>query len=123
MSMDTYRLLADTICVKFPSTPVHRRSDPAAFPHSLPLDHTATFFEYVVVDGKRYYASRLVGWNKSSFVHVVIPGSSPTDAYGEMLEVFQFDQDFRQAGCPMWFAHVRWFKPWSGERESIWDNL
>jgi hypothetical protein len=121
--METYRLLADMICLRFPLTPVHRRSDRPGFPNSLPLDHSATFFEYVVVDGKRYYASRMVGWNKSSFVHVMIPGTSSNDAYGEILEVFQFDQDFRRAGCPLWLAHIRWFRPWSGEREGIWDNL
>lgn len=123
MSTETYRQLADTICLRFPSTPIHRRSDRAVLPGSLPLDYSATFFEYVVVDGKRYYASRMVGWNKSSFVHVVIPGTSLTDACGEILEVFQFDQDFRQAGCPLWLARVRWFRPWSGEHEGIWDNL
>lgn len=91
MSSDTYRLLADTICLRFPSTPVHHRSDRAVLPNSLPLDHAATFFKYLIVDGKQYYTSRKVGWNKSSFVHIFIPGPSPMDAYGEILEVFQFD--------------------------------
>ena len=121
MSSDTYRLLAETICLCFPSTPVHRHSDRAVNPHSLPLDRNATFFEYVVVDGKRYYASRTVGWSKSSFVHVVIPGPTVIDAHGEVLEIFQFDQDFRRSGTPLWLARVRWFKAWTGERESTWD--
>jgi hypothetical protein len=103
--------------------PVHRHSDRPVVSNSLPLDHTAMFFKYVIVDSKQYYASCVVGWNKSSFVHIVVPVPSLTDAYGEILKVFQFDQDFCQAGCPLWFARIRWFKPWSRECESIWDNL
>jgi hypothetical protein len=123
LSLDTYHLLADTICLRFPSTPVHCCSDHTVFPNSLPLDHTAIFFEYVIVDGKRYYTSHMTGCNKSSFIHVVIPGPFLMNAYGEILEIFQFDQDFRQTGCLVWFAHIRWFKSWSGEREGVWDNL
>jgi hypothetical protein len=103
--------------------PVHCRSDRAVAPNSLPLEHIATFFEYVVVNGKRFYASRTVGWNKSSLVHAVIPGPIPKDAYGEVLEILQINQDFRNTGTPLWFARVRWFKPWCGERDQIWDNL
>jgi hypothetical protein len=52
MSLDMYRLLANTICFRFPSTPVHCHSDNPVFPDSLPLKHTALFFNYIVVDGK-----------------------------------------------------------------------
>src|SRR6266576_1864279 len=100
MSSETYRLLAHTICVRYPATPVHCRSVHAVTPNSLPLDHTAIFFEYVVVDGKRFYASLTVGWNKSSLVHVIIPGPFPVDAYGEVLKILQIDQDFRNMGHP-----------------------
>ncbi len=91
MSSDTYRLLAETICHCFPSTPVHHHLDWAVNPHSVLLNHTATFFEYVIVDGKRYYASCTVGWSKSSFIHVVIPGPTMIDAHREVLEIIQFD--------------------------------
>jgi len=94
MSSDTYRLLAKTICCCFLSTPVHHHSDWAVNPHGVPLNCTATFFEYVIVDGKRYYASRTVGWSKSSFIHIMIPGPTTIDAHGEVLEIIQFDQDF-----------------------------
>lgn len=123
MSSDTYRFVANTICSRFPSTPVHCRSDNPVHPNSLPLERTAVFFDYVVVDGKRYHASRTVGCNRSSFVHVLIPGPCPVDAYGELLEVFQFNQDFRHIGSSIQLAHVRWFRPWTEERECIWDDL
>ena len=87
MSSDTYQLLAETICHCFPSTPVHCRSDWAVNPHSVLLDHTATFFEYVIVDGKRYYTSHMVGWSKLSFVHIMIPGPTAINAHGEVLEI------------------------------------
>jgi len=123
MSSETYHLLAHTICSRYPATPVHCRSDHTVTPNSLPLTHTAIFFEYVVVNGKRYYASRTVGWNTSSLVHVVIPGPFPKDAYGEVLEILQIDQDFRNTGRPLWLARIRWLKPWCGERDRIWDDL
>src|SRR6266852_5186289 len=123
MSSETYRLLVHTICKRYPTTPVHCRSDHTIFPNSLPLEHTAIFFEYVVVSGKRFYASRTVGWNKSSLVHVIIPGPLPKDAYGEVLKILQIDQDFRKTGHPLWFTRMHWFKPWHGERDSIWDTL
>jgi hypothetical protein len=123
MSSDTYRLLAHTISDRFPSRPIHCRSDRAVTPSSIPLEITTTFFEYVVVNGKRFHASRTVGWNKSSLVRAVIPGPIPKDAHGEVLEILQINQDFQNTGCPLWFARMRWFKPWYGERDQIWDNL
>jgi len=123
MSSETYRLLANVINLRYTLTPVHCRSDSPLHPNSLPLERNATFFEYVVVDGKRHYASRTVGKSGSSFVHVTIPGSPSIEAYGEVLEIFRFDQDFRQIGCPSWFARLRWLKPWLGERQRLWDEL
>lgn len=122
MLSDTYRLLANEICLRYPLTPVHCRSDAIVASNSLPLDRKAIFFDYVVVNGKRYYASWTVGWNKSSFVRVLIPGSSPVTAYGELLEIFQFSQDFGQTECPLWLAWVRWLTPWNGDCDSIWDT-
>ncbi|KAG2046439.1 hypothetical protein BDR06DRAFT_977475 [Suillus hirtellus] len=49
----------------------------------LPLDCNTTFFDYMIIDGKRYHGSRTVGYNHSSFVHVAIPGPTATQhAYG-----------------------------------------
>jgi hypothetical protein len=123
MSSETYRLLAYTLCLRYPATPVHCRSDRALTPNSLPLEHTAIFFEYIVIDGKRFYASQTVGCNKSSLIHVVVPGPFPTDAYGEVLEILQINQDFQNKGYPLWLTRVRWLKPWCGERNHIWDDL
>jgi hypothetical protein len=123
MSTETYRLLAHTICCRYPLTPVHCRSDQAIVPHSLPLDQNATFFDYVIINSRRYYGSRTVGSNRSSFVHVAIPGPVVQHAYGEVLEIFQFNQNFRDADTPLWLARLRWFVPWNGEREKVWEDL
>ncbi|KAG0694715.1 hypothetical protein DFH29DRAFT_1006099 [Suillus ampliporus] len=117
MTLETCRLLAKTICLRSPLTPVHCRSDRPVVSHSTPLNREATFFDYVVIKGKRYYASRTVGYNSSSLVHAIMPnlhGEGSREAYGEVLEVFQLDQDIHFAGQSMWFAHMRWFKPWRG---------
>lgn len=125
MTLEMGRLLARTICFRSPLTPVHCRSDRPLVPHSIPLGREATFFDYVVVKCKRYYASRTVGSNSSSLVHAVIPdlhGDGYRDAYGEVLEVFQFDQDIHFTGESMWFARMRWFKPWD-HSSTCWDDL
>ena len=119
MLSETYHLLAHALRIRYPATPIHCRSDRVLVPNSLPLKHSAVFFEYVIINGKRFYTSQTVGWNKSSLVHVVIPGPVPKDAYGEVLEILQIDQDFRNTGRPLWFAQIRWFKPWCGERDQI----
>ena len=107
MSSDTYRLVAETICLQFPMTPVHCRSDCPLFPNSIPLNKSATFFEYVIVEGKRYHASRMIGTAKSSLAHVVIPGPSPVDTFGEVLrskdlkvQLAQSDIEWRRVSYP-----------------------
>ncbi|KAG2351109.1 hypothetical protein BDR07DRAFT_1502581, partial [Suillus spraguei] len=109
MTTDTYRLLAQTLCFRYPLAPVY-----------CLCDRTAIFFDYVVIKGKRYYASRTVRSNRSSFVHVVIPADNPIHLYGEVLEIFQVDQSWRRHVQSLWFAHVRWFKPWQGDAGVVW---
>ncbi len=123
MLSETYHLLAHTICLWYPATPVHCRPNCAIRPNSLPLDHTATFFNYVVIEDKCFYTSCTVSWNRSSLVHVVIPGCSPKDAYGEVLELLQIDQDFWHTGYLLWLAWMHWLKLWCGEQDQIWNEL
>jgi hypothetical protein len=61
---------------------------------------TRSFFDYVVIGSKRYHASRTVGTNHSSLVHVVIPGTTTIHAYSEVLEIFQFIR-----GSATWMTH------------------
>ncbi|KIJ11914.1 hypothetical protein PAXINDRAFT_15245 [Paxillus involutus ATCC 200175] len=126
MTNNTYQLLAQTICFQSPETPVHCRSNCPVVPHSLPLNREATFFDYVTVKGKRYYASRSVRVKSSSLVQVGLPHADReriTYAHGEITEIFQFDQDIHHKNESMWFARMRWFKSWTGERDDIWDKF
>ncbi|KIK33735.1 hypothetical protein CY34DRAFT_26988 [Suillus luteus UH-Slu-Lm8-n1] len=73
-------------------TDAHCHMDHLLLSHSLPLNQQAIFFNYVVLCGKRYYASWTTGSNHLSFIHVIIPNNgSPCHVYGEILEIFQFE--------------------------------
>ena len=123
MSSNTYQLVIKAICSQFLLTPVHCWSEHPIFPNSLPLERTATFFKYIVIGGKHYYALCAVGTNKSSFTHIVIPGLSLANIYSEVLEFIQVNQQIQQNGCPLWFIWMWWFKAWAGECEQLWDDL
>ncbi|KAL4079177.1 hypothetical protein J3A83DRAFT_4185270 [Scleroderma citrinum] len=56
---------------------------------------------------KQFHASRAVGTHWSSLVHVRVPGQVVTDAYGEILKIFQGDwrmtwDDFSSLGVCLW---------------------
>ncbi|KAF8834357.1 hypothetical protein BDN67DRAFT_1016592 [Paxillus ammoniavirescens] len=123
LSSDTYRALARTLCFRYPQTPAHCRYEHAVVPHSVPLNPQATFFDYVIVDGKWFYASRSVGTNKASLVHTVTPGPTIMHAYGELLEIFQVDQSFSDGARTLWFARMRWFKAFEGVYDGIWKDF
>ena len=123
---ETYKLLADTINLCTPETLVHCHNYRPLAAHSIPLDRNATFFDYVIVDGRKYHASRTTGSRNSSLVHIVIPnksGGPAINAYGEILEIFCFDQDIHYAGESMFFIRMCWFRHWEGEKEDIWYTL
>lgn len=116
MSTETYRLLARTLSSLFPDTPVHCQSQRPINARSIPLDQTATFFDYAVLNGSRYYASRATGSNRSSLVEV---GIGHDIKFGELLEIFEFDQG--KTGSPLRFGRMRWFKESTGPHEPVWD--
>ncbi|KIK81093.1 hypothetical protein PAXRUDRAFT_35984 [Paxillus rubicundulus Ve08.2h10] len=116
MTTDTYELLAQMICLQSPQTPMHCRYNCPIVPHSLPLNREATFFDYVTVKGKRYYASRSIGTKSSSLVQVGLLHQNDPGimyAYGKMMEFFQFDQDIHHKDESMWFARMWWLKSWT----------
>ncbi|KIO11444.1 hypothetical protein M404DRAFT_127581, partial [Pisolithus tinctorius Marx 270] len=122
-SSETYRLLARTLNARFPLSPVHCQHERPTTPRSIPLNPNGIFYDYVVINGKRFHASRAVGTHRSSLVHVMIPGQVPTHGYGEILEIFQLDQPLHDGKQRLWFAHMRWFKPYHGNQRTIWDDL
>ena len=73
-SLETYLLLACALNACFPLSPVHCQHKRPASLHSVPLNLKGIFYDYVVIDGKRFHASRAVSTQRSSLVHVRIPG-------------------------------------------------
>jgi hypothetical protein len=127
LSSESYRLLAHTLCVRYPLMPIHCRYDQPRIAHSMPLNTTATFFDYVIVDGKRFCALRSVGTNHSSLARVAILGAnghgSELDAWGEILEVLQIEQNFHDKQRVLWFAWMRWFRPLRQCGDNLWTKL
>jgi hypothetical protein len=94
MSTEMCCLLACTLCFCFPYTPVHCHGDEPLVQNSTPLNCEATLYDYVIVNGRHFHASRTVGSNSSSLVHVTIPGMVPGTAYyGELLEYYSSSLD------------------------------
>ncbi|KIK79290.1 hypothetical protein PAXRUDRAFT_769942, partial [Paxillus rubicundulus Ve08.2h10] len=53
-------------------------------------------------------------------------GQVPIHVYGEILEIFQFEQDLHVGvgeSNMLWFARMRWFKCYQGEWEGIWTTF
>ena|SRR5271170_1154617 len=124
MTTNMYRQLAKTLSSWNPGMPYHCQSDRPTNPNSVPLDQTATFYDFVILNGSRFYSSHAVSSNRASLVEVnlVDPNSNQTFLRcGELLEIFRFDQG--QRGSPVWLGQMRWFREWKGEHESVWDDL
>ncbi|KAL6299063.1 hypothetical protein BKA93DRAFT_830185 [Sparassis latifolia] len=123
MTTNTYRLLLMHLTKSYPDWHLHSHIGRPQFTDSQPMIDNAIFFDHVVKGGQRYYASMKSGSHHSSLIEVYRRTSDncQTVDCGELLEIFQFQQNSRVP--PMWFGRIRWFKPWEGDREPIWDRL
>jgi|ERR1700722_14543214 len=124
MTTGLYRELAKTLTSQNPATPYHCQSERPTNANSIPLDRRATFYDYVILNGARFYSSHAVSSNRASLVEVNFVDPDINEAFrrcGELLEIFRFDQG--PGGSPVWFGQMRWFREWDGERELVWDDL
>jgi hypothetical protein len=119
MSIETYHQLACALAFWYPETHLHCQGKHPIHPDSLLLDQSAIFFDYIIFNGSRYYASRSVGSNRASLVDVMLPTEETRS--GEILELLQVQVN--NMSNLIWVAHMRWFRPWDGPRERIWDDL
>lgn len=119
MSSETYSALLQYFRVKYPHWPIHSRYQVPTVANSSPLTSTVIFFDYVELRGQRFYAENLSGNTSASNIDAHVPWSAQ-NACGKLLDVFQFQQ--RVDSPPIWLAYVRWFKPWEGAREDVWDT-
>ena len=118
LSSESYAALLTYFHQKYPIWRVHSRYSIDVFPDSLPLTSTVVFFEYVELRGQRFHAQNFSGNSTTSNIDVHVPWSSRTHC-GELLEIFQFQQSVSLP--PIWLARVKWFKPWEGQHEAVWD--
>jgi hypothetical protein len=105
MSIDTNLLLAKTLNFSSPQTPVYCQFNHPIVPCSIPLNREATFFNYVIICGKWYYVSLMVGSRVSSLAKVNIL-QSESYVHEEILKIFQFNQDVHHANQLMWFTQM-----------------
>ena len=120
MSTDLYQATLRYFQRKYPHWHIHSRFGRRLFTDSLPLTQEVISFDYVTLNGQRFYAERQSGNGAASLIEAKVSWSQQLAA-GKLLDVFQFQQDAHHP--PLWLAHVRWFKPWTGPREAIWDQL
>ncbi|OBZ79611.1 hypothetical protein A0H81_00065 [Grifola frondosa] len=122
-SQGLYDVLLHHFHTTWPSWHIHSQTGCAMDADSLPLEDAVIFFNYVQFGKSRFYASNLSGQLAASLVKVYMsttPGM-PQTSCAQLTDIFQFQQNL--SSPPMWFGHVRWFKPWSGPREPIWDQF
>ncbi len=84
------------------------------------MEQDAIFFDYADINGQRYHASEVATAKASSLVEAYLTVTSTSTRSAEILEIFQFQQSLDTAA--MWFARVRWFKEYGGDREMLWND-
>jgi hypothetical protein len=82
------------------------------------LDTYAVFYDYIVYNSSRYYASQAVGSNCAALVEVLLGADQthprPRMKCGEILDLFEFNHGTKLAPIPIFFAQLRWFRSWDG---------
>lgn len=120
MDSELYMSLLKYFNAVYPQWHVHSYLARPQHADSTPLTDTVILFDYVTMRGQRFYSSSFSGVRSSALAEVQVPWL-PTSACGEILEIFQFQQNISQP--VLWLARMRWFKPWSGDCEAVWTQL
>ncbi|KAJ7508235.1 hypothetical protein B0H11DRAFT_1902552 [Mycena galericulata] len=122
MSDETYRHMVGALTMHFPDVPVHCISDVPRHPNSIPLNTQATFHNYVIVNGRRYYASSAAKSNRGSLIQLATPTDTGMSIHcGELVEVFKFQQS--DGDTELCFGRMRWFTQYQGSLEPIWHEF
>lgn len=116
MAPDVYRDVLDHFVIRLPF-PV--RSHIATSNVGVPLLPQATFFDYVVINQRRYWASSRNSNNANSLISVMTgQGSSHV---GELTDIFTISQS--TLGGIHRFGRVRWLQPFAFDMSrSAWSH-
>ena len=118
MSSELYQAVLEHFRHKYPGWPIHSRFERQQYNDSIPLTQAIISFDYVILNGYRYYAANQSGNMTASVVSAETPWSALLSA-GRLLDIFQFQQNTHTP--PMWLARIHWFKLSGGPREAIWN--
>jgi len=87
---------------------------------SVPLQQSATFYDYAIVNQHRYYASNRTTSTSSSLVEVVVSETGRTWV-GELMDIIHINQS---NGYIFTLGHIRWFRPlYVDISQTIWEAL
>lgn len=94
--------------------------DPQPAAGSIPLTNHSLFFDYTVVNGLRYSASRRAVTSASSLVQCVVNANGDTSV-GELTDIIHINQAPHGIFS---FARVRWFRPLRLDlTDTVWHAL
>ncbi|KZV76257.1 hypothetical protein PENSPDRAFT_476384 [Peniophora sp. CONT] len=124
MPSETYRLLVDQLNIMFAQDGLrfHSRRQALPTPQSIAVEIDARFYDYVVLDGRRFHASSHANTPAQSLVEVHVPALNGVvrKEYGELVEILQYDQ--LPGGRCIWLGHIRWFTRWEGQLPPSWQS-
>lgn len=114
MNPDVYRAVLDHFTARL-SFPV--RSHIAASSVGVPVLPQATFFDYIVINQRRYWASSRNSNNANSLIAVATGQGSYH--IGELIDIFAISQ--QTLGGIHRFGRVRWLQPFAFDMsQSAW---
>lgn len=124
MSSETYSLLVDQLNIMFTSDGMsfYSRIQARPTPQSIAVELNARFYDYVILNGRRFHASSNANTPALSLVEVHVPSLNGDlrKEYGELVEILAYDQLPGQR--QVWLGRVRWFSRWEGQLPPSWQS-
>ncbi len=106
--VDLYFALLRHLQIRQPMQQFHSILTLVPSPSSTLIPNLATFFDYIVVAGHRYHASRRAVSSRNSLALVQTSSNGRSNWGGEIVDIFMFEQ----AGVGLvYLAAMRWFHP------------
>jgi hypothetical protein len=97
-------------------------------PHSqgkLPLTRRATFFDYTIIQGSRYRASRRSATPRNSYIQVAVDDAGRTSV-GELTDIISIELPSSNSADPhvLTFGLVQWLVPLNMDTHlTVWEKL